>query len=96
MPSTGDYGTVRVKRRVARSDSSVSSKSNVYINQAERFMRDNDTSSDDSEETDRESLDIEDVPLLPNDQVVVSSQLGVRDYFPVLLSEEIICLTYLR
>lgn len=95
VPSTADYGTVRAKRTAHRSNSSVSSKSNIFINQAERMMRDSDTNSD---LTDEESLDLdlEEIRLVGEDPVVESSQLGVRAYFPVLLSPEMICLTYLR
>lgn len=96
VPSTSDYGTVRVKRRLTRSDSTISRQSNIFISQAERLMRDSDTSSEDTQERDRDSLDLEDVQLLPVDPVVVNSQSSVRGYFSVLLSQEMICLTYLR
>ena len=96
VPTTG-YGSIRLKRRPHRSDSSVSSKSNSFINQAERLMMDRD-SDDNSDNTDQESLneEMDDVRLLGSDSVVVDSQSGVRAYFPVLLSQEMICLTYLR
>ena len=106
VPTTTNYGAIRAVRSnsdtvsVGSRTSRTSRKSNIFINQAERLMRDRHSDSDSSQESDRESLDqdLEDVQLLPatDDEALVSSQSGVRGYFPVLFSQEMICLTYLR
>ena len=106
VPTTINYGAIRAVRSnsdavsVGSRSSRTSRKSNIFINQAERLMRDRHSDSDSSQESDRESLDqdLEDVQLLPatDDEALVSSQSGVRGYFPVLFSQEMICLTYLR
>ena len=95
VPTTTNYGAVR-----SNSDAvSVGSRrSNIFINQAERLMRERGSDTDSSQESDRESLDqdLEDAQLLRDDEAVISRQSGVRGYFPVLFSQEMICLTYLR
>ena len=102
VPTTTNYGAIRAVRSNSDAVSVGSRKSNIFINQAERLMRDrdrhSDSDSDSTQESDRESLDqdLEDAQLLADDEAVVSSQSGVRGYFPVLFSQEMICLTYLR
>ena len=98
VPTTTNYGAIRAVRSNSDALSVGSRKSNIFINQAERLMRDRDSHSDSSQESDRESLDqdLEDAQLLADDEALVSRQSGVRGYFPVLFSQEMICLTYLR
>ena len=98
VPTTNNYGAIRAVRSNSDALSVGSRKSNIFINQAERLMRDRDSHSDSSQESDRESLDqdLEDAQLLADDEALVSRQSGVRGYFPVLFSQEMICLTYLR
>ena len=99
VPTTTNYGAIRAVRSNSDALSVGSRRSNIFINQAERLMRDRDSDTDSSQGSDRESLDqdLEDAQLLlRDDEAVVSRQSGVRGYFPVLFSQEMICLTYLR
>ena len=95
---------IRRKRykKVKRSDSTVSRKSNKFINEAERLMREDEesdlSSSDDSSHDD---LDTNEESELFSDQSRDTSAdhesvVTTRDYMRVLTGEALVCLTYLR
>ena len=88
-------------RKVQRSDSTVSGKSNNLIYQAERLMRDD--SDVDSEyspeysEVESNNGDIENYQgSIQTNNNNEEEAIRTKDYIRVLLSENLICLTYLR
>ena len=90
-------------RKIGRSDSSVSTKSNRFINAAERLMWDDgvESDSDSLESQDDSNYDDISVNLLEVDTEESGDNSDVaivtaKDYIRVLMSEGLLCLIYLR
>jgi len=86
--------------RVVRSDSSVSRKSDKLINEAERLMREDSCDESDSSQDFDADYSVSGYESFESNNNIETQEettsVTTKDYIRVLMSEQLVCLTYLR